>query len=253
MNIARKYAEELRDETNYSPTWFPNVKIEVGAVCRLRNFQYEQVSDLASKGIPFQTVGGPGADITYASSGVTSMSLSAGGATSGAASAVGDAGASAKIGFKKAGGIVFEATGCRSTRIKDLEAIGKKILDKHDAGEWDPDLVVVTEVISAQGATILISSADNASVDVSAHGNAVPSLGNLAKLAAGLQLSNENSIGVKVMGSELTPLFRASGVKRRFLGSTEFRGMREESDRGPASDDQSSFGRVDYEDFADGE
>lgn len=250
MNIARQYAEEIRTETNYSPTWLPNVSVAVGAICRLHHFQYDQVSDLASKGIKFTTASGSNADIAYASTGVQSVNLGASGATSpGTPAAVSG---SAKISFKNAGAIVFEATGCSSERIQDLEGLGIEILARYNRGEWDPDLVIITEVVRVEGATILISSEKNASIDLSAKGDAAPILGNLASLAkveGMLQVADQRSVGVKVIGKSLTPLFRAQGVKRRLFGQDEFRSL----DGRGAPPPETLFGRVDYEDFSSDE
>jgi hypothetical protein len=227
MSVAKQYTKELKQQTNYSATWLPMVPVQLGDIGRLENYQWTRESSLQAKNIAFDGDEGPAADISYASRGSVRATGGASVATSGATSAVGAVNAKLHLEFKREGALVFEITGARSLRIVDVQAVGNQILDLYQNDQWEYDLVVITEVVSAGSATVLVASSGGASIDLGAEGNAVPSLGNLAKLGASLQYSNEQSIGVRVIGStSLTPLFRAARVEPRLLSGSRFRSVR---------------------------
>lgn len=246
MSTAKRYARELRKETNYSPTWLPIVRVSPGDVGRMANYQYDHVANLADYGISFTVEAGtfPG-DFTYSSKNSVTKRVKLSGQAPVIGSVLTTADAGVSLSFSRTDAVILEALGCRSSRIRNLSALGDQILARFEAGTWADDLVVVTEVIVAESATILFSSSADASIDLLAKGKLQAATFNLADAAGELEIHGERNIGWRtVAAAGLTPLFRAAGVKKRLLRESTFRALKLEPAR-------AAFAEVDYEDFED--
>jgi hypothetical protein len=247
MSIQKRYVRELRDNTNYLPTWLPNVQVAPGDVGHITGLQYSGVGNLADYGIEIEIYEGDAeADYDYYSANHVSRTLKLAGHASPPGSTLTEAEAGISIHFSQENAVIFRATGCQSTRIRDLLGLERKIIAMYEAGDWPMDLVVVTEAVYADSVTILISAGQNAHIDLRATSNlAVPQL-DLANAEAGLQVANEANVGVKIIASSgLTPLMRTSGLKKRFLRSDV--AFRSSSQSHP----DIAFADVEYEDYAD--
>jgi hypothetical protein len=83
--------------------------------------------------------------------------------------------------------------------------------------------VVITELITADSATILISATEKAHIDLSAKGQVAPTGLSLADASAGLQVTRSSGVATQILAAQkLTPLFRASGVRKHFFGDPSF-------------------------------
>jgi hypothetical protein len=245
MSIAKAYARELREQTGYSATWWPHVPVAIGEVGRLHNNEWTRFTTLDALGIPFTADEGSTADIIYASQNAVKVSGGATGSTSGATTSVGKVDGTLHIEFNREGAMVFETAGTRSRRMQDSHSVGRQIIERFHAGVWEPDYVVVTEVLTAASAVVLVSSGRGGVVDLAASADVAPSLGSLAKLGAQLKLASAQNIGVRILGSEpLTPLFKAFRVKDRWFGTTTLEPKRSAADEEPLV-------RTDYDDFDD--
>ncbi len=248
MSISKQYTKEIKDKTNYLATWLPTVIVSPGDVGRIIDYQYNHVTTLGDLGIPVEIV--PGmfqADFDYCSEGSVSINIKAAGKAPLAGSDIAEAEAGVSIKFARSNAVVFKISRCKSTRINDQNSLGMEILSRYRSGNWQDDWVVVTEVVSAAGATIIISSGDNAQIDLLAGGNVNASSLNLADVEANFQILKESNIETKIIASDgLTPLFKSSGIRRRFLRSPDFRYRG--SDTQPRM--EIVFDQMDYDDFA---
>jgi hypothetical protein len=97
--------------------------------------------------------------------------------------------------------------------------------------------------VSAARATILVSNGGNAEIDLAATGKLDLQRADIASAEANFARVRESSIGFKVVATpDLTPLFRASGIQKRFLREAKFRG-------GGSSDEDLFFETVDYANY----
>jgi hypothetical protein len=79
--------------------------------------------------------------------------------------------------------------------------------------------VVVTEVVRADYATIIISAGRSAQIDLRATGKITPGGLRLADPEARFQPASYRDIAYKFIAeTEVTPLYRANGIKRSLLG-----------------------------------
>jgi hypothetical protein len=219
----RQYTEEMHRRFGYLATWLPNSKVELGDVGLLRRDRFERITDLERLGIPF-TSGGIGnpADYEYMSADSveaafksdTKLSVPQVGVTPEAVLA---------ITFGRANAVVFVAHGCTTETIEDLDEVGRRILSMDRNGKWERDHVVVTELVRAASATILISSGAQASAELAVRARGGISTLSLGEAAADVRLISSSGIGTKIIAAmEVSPLFRASGVQTRLLRGKRF-------------------------------
>ena len=209
-----RYIDEMRTHFDYLPVWLPNTHLELGDVGTLHRDRFERETSLAELGIQFRPrERDHDIDFEYASAGNASIDVT------------GDAEPTrVAVSFRREHGVVFQATACRSTEIADRHTLGRTVLALAETGQWQRNWVVVTEVVTTGPTVVLISSENDARIDLTASlpvqlALAVP----LASASAALEVVSSRGIGVKFIAHEgLTPLFRASGVRRRLFGDDRF-------------------------------
>ncbi|MGA5897124.1 hypothetical protein [Streptomyces venetus] len=213
MSVSARYTKELRNRFGYSATWVPTLRVELGDVGRMAGYRFERLGRLADFGMHFETRSSRTmGTIAYASSGGVEVEV---GGTASAASGPWDvpAGAAMSIKFSREGAVWFQAEACAAEAIEDLLALEARILSLSDEGEWQDDLVVVTEVIRAEQGTVLISDAGQGGIELRSQAGTPDVEGRTA-----LRVTASRNIGTQVVGhGDLTPLFRAKGVRRRLL------------------------------------
>jgi hypothetical protein len=80
------------------------------------------------------------------------------------------------------------------------------------------------ELIEAASVTVMISASHIAQVDLKANGDVRQGGISLSDLNAKLEAKHTVDVGFKIIASKgLTPLYRAGGIKRTWLGDTRFR------------------------------
>jgi hypothetical protein len=222
MSQSKTYTRELKTETGYTPTWLPSVALELGTVGLLDHYEFRPVTTLKHLNIPFQP-GARGAttDIRYMSRKAVSVGAKAAGEAPVAGSALTQADAGLTITFQRDNAILFLASECSTSYIQNQDTVEEAILDAFAVGRWKPGYVAVTELVTAAAATILISSANHATIEFRANAAAgLPTLGLLTVqggVTAGRQ-SYENISTQIVARGPLMPLFRGIGVQRGVFG-----------------------------------
>lgn len=239
--IHERYAEELRDEFDYLSTWLPNSHLELGDVGRLHRDRFERLTSLSALGISFDVRDRErSVDLEYNSAATVGVS---------AAAETGIAPATVRISvsFSQEHGIVFQAKSCTVTEVANRAALGDRVLELVHLGRWPAGQVVVTEVVRTGPAVVLIAQGRGAHLELTTDGP-VPDLLPLASVSAALEVVTAKDIGVKVIAPEgLTPLFRASGVRRRLFGGERF-GNRGQAPATEAGADDLVFAELGYED-----
>lgn len=247
MSISEKYTEEVQKRFDYSATWFPTMQVALGDIGRLKDYQYTHYSTLSDLGIEYEVQsGGAQAEFDYSSANSVSITTKVAGEVPpiGVSIAKTDAGISIKFSRNKA--FVLRLSNCSSTRIRNLDSIGKKILALYKSKEWNKDNVVVTEAVKAKTATIIIANSSKAQIDLVARGEIKPGKLDLADVEAKFQVLKESNIGTKLIASKgLAPLFRTHGIRDPFIGDTTFDRL-----TGPQEEPKVKFGIVDYKDFS---
>jgi hypothetical protein len=229
--LHKTYTVELHSALGYLATWLPTSELQLGDLVAAGDSGLTRVGHVRDHGLSFTPRPGSSRAIyEYASSGAVSIIAKiAGQVVPGSSLADADAGLVVK--FSRANAIVFEASGCSCAGIVDLASLGRAIEKRYAAGKWDRNWMLVTELVNANAATIIIAGSQSAQADLKASGTIGKGVIRLSDLDAKLEAKNTVDIGFKIIASTgLTPLYRASGIKRSWFGSGQFRPRSREPD-----------------------
>jgi hypothetical protein len=217
--IHETYFKELSRALGYLAAWMPNSRLELGDIIdRLTLERQGNVSTRQGRKVNFLSrQASTFASFEYSSAGGASIvTKAAGRLVLGSSLARADAGLIVK--FSKENAIVFEAFGCTSTAIDDLEPFTKSIAELSVSPDWSRSWAVVTEVVRADHATIIISAGTSGQIDLKATGKIAPGGLRLADPDARFQPASSRDIAYKFIAEAgLTPLYRATGIKRSLL------------------------------------
>jgi hypothetical protein len=253
--LSAQYTREMRRHFNYSATWLPTANVCVGDVGILTGGEYQRVGFLADFGIEYTTIAAPTiAALSYASANAVNMTVKLAGAVPIPGSALSPADAGIQLTFGAENAVFFQAADCASTSISNLVALESQIIARNGEQAWPADYVVIIEVLHAQCATIVISSSDNAMVELKARATVEISSATLADTNAGLQIAQSRNIGTQIIArGGLVPLFKAYGLRRRLFGRPKLaaRGTAESGDmkERPVQAEVMTLKQVDYSDF----
>jgi hypothetical protein len=209
--------------------------LAVGDIGILRRDRFEHLTSLDRLGIQLQTKrAGYPFDLEYTSKGSVDIALNTAASAQVVLASVpsGSADSHLSITFTRANAVVFMAKDCQTTGIVDRAALAAELIERYRAGNWQAELAVVTEVVSARATTILISAAAGAWIDFAAKASAQLEPSVLVDGSAGLRVSGASGIGTKIISRRgLTPLFQASGLRRRFLSQPRLATRSEDQER----------------------
>lgn len=224
MGVYQQYTAELNDKFGFLATWLPGTRLRLGDVGILKRDRFEFVTTLDDLGIPFKIRDISGAaDYHYVSSKGVAINFHGNGKAESPGAAVASAASDVSINFTRANAVVFAATGCKTTLIERQDQLGRSILERYQAGNWPGEHVLVTELVTADSATILISGDDSAKVDLAARAKIATAGFSLADPSLELQVASSVGVATQILAaSQLTPLFRASAVRRRIFSAPSF-------------------------------
>ena len=259
MKTSRKYTNELYKQFKYLATWLPGTPMELGDIGVLNGKEYTKLANLADLGIKFDIENDDSkADIEHSSKGSVSLTTKASGTASPEGSSLGEIDAGITVNFSKENAILFKANGTTNPAIQNQIILGDAILKLYKEGKWDKDWVVITELVKATSATILISSSKSGKIELKAKGSAKAGSLDIADVDAGLELSYSKDLATKIIAEKgLTPPFKASKVKTRIFKSpifktTETYSVELMSENGKSINHNSNyFGELEFDDDED--
>jgi hypothetical protein len=221
MKLAERYAKEITQGLQYLPTWLPMRSLSLGDVGAIRNNLFEPETTLGNLKIPFsQGESRPTGTLRYNSHEGVSATFKASGTTpiSGSILSINDAGVT--VTFSRAEAIVFEANGCKVEAISNIADLGQRLVWKYQEGSWDSDLYVITEIVMADAATVLISTGDSAVIELRAGGSVSTTGISLADINAQFSVASSSGIGIEMVAQTgVTPLFKAMRVRPGLFGT----------------------------------
>ena len=235
--IHEQYVSEMREQFGYLAAWLPGTSVELGDVGVLQGSRFDFVTTLGALEVgfavqPARAVG----DLEYASAGQVDVEWHGrgnvlGGTGMGADGAV-------TVSFKRSHATFFQASRCAVSAMADVAAV-ERALTGLGKTRWQREWVVVTEVVRARSAAVIVSSRSGGRLDLRLQGGGGG--GSLAELASRLRIASEAGIAARVLSaSGLSPLFRVcqlrGGVVRRMR--LVYRGEEEGSEARSGSGDQ---------------
>jgi hypothetical protein len=216
-SIAEQYGREIHGDLKYWPAWLPGTLVKLGDCGTIDAFQFNRRTSLKSLGVDFEPEDrGTAGDLVHQSArGVTITFQAVGESRAIAGLAEGEAGVG--IEFSRENTIVFATKGARTTAIADVDKLAADLKAKGKL--FPPRYVVVTEVLAASSATVLVARTSSAGVTLRA-GAAVPIAGiaDLANADANFAITRNQNLATQIVTEEsLTPLFRLYGFGRNWF------------------------------------
>jgi hypothetical protein len=183
------------------------VRVEDGAI--------GQVDTLASLGVKVEVRRGKPARWEHSSSEGVSIKVKADGKAEAGVAAALDGGV--EVTFERRHAIYFRAEEAVVESIEDKSALGAEILERFRAGLWRDTDAVVTEVVRSRSTTVLIAGAAGARAELRGAVDAGAQAGGQATLL----MSSHSGLHTHIVAmAQLTPLFRAWGIRRKLFGAT---------------------------------
>lgn len=221
MALYKNFANKIYSELGYRATWLPGTALALGDVGRLENGVLHVETSLDRLGIPFEAVEDslPEGSMDFQSRNSVNVVLKAAGSIDGRFKALTQAEAGALVEFSDDDAVLMELKGVTSLRIADQASLKRSLLAAVVAADdqlrWDRDWIVVTDLVRAATATILISGGSSSRVEFRATANITPA--NLADVSAGLSAASSENVSTRIVAEQgLVPLYRALRVKQNF-------------------------------------
>jgi len=217
----KQYLKEINDKFNYRANWEPNKPLAIGDIGILEKGIFSLRSSLTQEKIPMQvrTEESTG-NLKYTSSGAVSIKSKLSGQGKIPQSALGELDAGFSIEFNKEQAIVFEINGYKTHLVENVGEIEREVMQRFMGNTWPKDWVIITELVQADNATILISNSKDSAIDLKANGNmeASPNL-SLADASLELGVVSRRGIATEIVARQgITPLYRAAGIKTKLFG-----------------------------------
>lgn len=215
-NIHRYYLEHLANQTGYRATWEPNKPLFVGAIVKLEKGVTSLHSSLEKEGIKMDTK----ADTSegsedYSSNESVQISVKLSGQAPVLGSTLSQLDAGFSIDFSSDKAVVFQAEKTITHQISNLGEIEAEILKRVKEGSWQKDWCLVSEVVEATSATIIISQSSNSKLDLKATGNVGAKNLKLTDASLGLSVASQKGSILKIIAANgITPLYRLRGFKK---------------------------------------
>lgn len=223
------YTSTMLGRFGYLATWFPGTSVIPGLLGIMEGKTFVPKSSIRSLGVRFRTETNrsPEGSLQFASAQGIGVQPKVKGTVLDIAPTIPKVKAGVAVTFGKETGVVFSARGLTVRRVADVLALEKAIWDLWDRFLWNESWVVVTEVLAAAKATILISGGGGAKVELQAQVAAQVGPVDIGDLAAGFKLVSSYGMHTQIVGERgLTPLFRAIRVRDSFWRKTRIEGVR---------------------------
>ncbi len=223
MSIQRIYTDELAKNFGYYATWMPGTPIKLGQIGVLDKNVFMPISALENFKIAYAILRDRNKiDFKYSSAGAVTVRQKASGETLDGTK-LGEADAGLIIEFTKSNAIYFNVKGALNHYIADKLSLGETILDLYQMGNWKKEWVVITQIIDADSATILVSKDKGAKLELKAKAN----LKSADMDIIGGQFDTDNSFSSSlsfniIAKSGINPLFKVMGIKKGWFSDDSF-------------------------------
>jgi len=224
--IGEIYLKEVKGHYNKRGNWMPGEPLDLGDYGKLKkgkifgqNF-FKRWGNIRKRfGIDFDVKEDPTKDITeFCSAGSVDIESKA----DAKLLAVGKV--SGSINFSRDKMVFIDARGCYYDSIEDIGLLEEKILEKYNKGKgkWKEEFVVVTEIMRAKGATVVVTSGGKASIGLEAEAKLPLTMKLISDPSIGLKATSVSNIGHRNVAEEgLKLMMETHKVRDTFFGDPE--------------------------------
>jgi hypothetical protein len=171
MSVFGQFSGEFIGAFDRLPVWLPGSGMQVGDVGIPEAKGWQQMSSLRELAITFGTEPSDApASYSYHSQDAAQVEARLSAESGAIVKYLASARAGFQVKFGRQGAFVFRAPTVESERIARLHSVQEEIIKRAKAGDWEPNWVLVTEVVRARPIIILVAgkSDSEASVDLGA-------------------------------------------------------------------------------------
>ena len=214
--IAKIYTDVVHQNLNpLYANWEPGRPVELGDLGLLRDHTFVYLGNIRDHGIKISERADPASDQKFfASEGAAEVQFHAKGSVP--LNGIVTAKAALEVNFSGKEAVFFNAAGCNYTMIADKVRLGREVMDRYKAKQWQREWAVVTDLVKAGNTTLAVSGGNAASIVFEATGD-VERI-NLADASAGLTIRTAKNIGYQVVAENgLIPLFGLCKIQGLFL------------------------------------
>jgi hypothetical protein len=229
----RHYLKDINKSSGYRATWEPGKLLKIGQIGKIDPKGFFVVySSLIDEGFSPKVQSDDKSDtLDYSSKGTFEITAKVAGEVSSSTNLQkSDAGFDIKLNSEKS--ILFQIAGYTTEHIVNIGDMKKMILEKYRQGNWEKDLVVITELVVAKSSTIIISTTKGTQLTLKANADVGNKKLAITDASLNLGLVKETGSSMKfVATSGLTPLFRVMGLKKPIFGPPDVKHI-----KGPEDD-----------------
>jgi hypothetical protein len=203
---------------NHFAAWTPDTKIELGDVGTLHGNFFTPISNLRESEIGIQFDERPdttSAPLEIQSSSGVNMTFQGSGDAETILPNVPRGEVGVGIEFGHEGAFVFEAPETFAPDIKNMLRLQRDIIHAYGQGDWEFDWAVVTRVVQAPSATVLVSESSQSKIEFSVQADISVGPVNLGKAGIGLSRRAQSGAIFYMMGAtDVTPFFQLARINR---------------------------------------
>lgn len=208
-----QYLKAIWDEHKYLGNWVPTRALKVGDVGTWsRDAGFSKVTTLREKNLGFKTSTSALGGGTISSNAGYSIS------PSGDVDLAGLGQGTFELEFAQKGSFVLHAEGCQSATIEGADLVFRRLKSQLRDGLWEEDYIVVTEVVTATAATILVST----DRDISAKVTGLKDANDLVSVNLAFE-GNSAHLNQFVTRDGLTLMFKGFRVDKTWYGAVRSR------------------------------
>lgn len=237
----RRYIDEIHDQFSYWATWLPTSRVRLGDLGPVQNRIFSPQTNLQELGVSFETTRGTEVlNVQHATQNGVQITFQSAAANQ-TIPQIPQGKAGVEVAFAKTSGIVFVVKDGRERRIRNLDAVGEGLLELIQRGDIAREYALVTHVVDAAAATVLISSSNEAKFITSADVDLKAGLLDLANASINFsRVSSKNMETELIANQGATPLFKLAGFKKGgwFWGSPKVAPLGFDTDDDPGELDQ---------------
>lgn len=225
--IYQQYAKEIKKNLGYHATWNPGTPLQLGDYGVVVDGVFKRKGNITGErySISFEVrTDKSKTPLEHYSQNSVALTTKLAGSVPPQVSALTNADAGIIVEFGRENAILFKANNTTTLSIEDTETLGDALIKLYEEGKWDGKFLVITKLIKAQSATIIISGNAGGKIELKANANiGIPNL-DIADTELKLFPKFENNIATKIISEEgLTPLFDVMGVNKGFFSSPKIR------------------------------
>lgn len=220
-----QYCNELRRKFGYHATWIPTDHINLGDYGIFEDNIFRRLGSIDDMQITFgiKKASAKGRILEHSSKNSIQISTKSSGSAKLNGSSLSKIDAGLIIDLKRKNSTFFKANDSVTHIISNITSVGKNILKLYDDRKWEKEWVVVTNLIHAKSASIFISSGSSGKIELKANGKVKTDQLDIANSKCKFTIVSEIGMDTKIIGQNLTPLFRIMTVKKRIFRAPVFR------------------------------